>query len=210
MMKKRKLKGFVLPTLYLLITITIFTGIILLGSDYEFATKDYDFTTEILDKESLPVISEDETSNVVASPVEEGKAEVSIHFYNVKGNEDEQKNSLIYYENTYMPNTGVLYTSDEKFNVLNAFDGKVVEIKDDEFFNKCIVIEHDNNLKTYYYGLDDITVAIGDELNTGDMLGTSKNNEIMNNKQSFLFEVYHNNKLMNPEEFVNTKITDYE
>ena len=209
-MKKRKLKGFVLPTLYLLITITIFTGIILLGSDYEFATKDYDFTTEILDKESLPVISEDETSNVVASPVEEGKAEVSIHFYNVKGNEDEQKNSLIYYENTYMPNTGVLYTSDEKFNVLNAFDGKVVEIKDDEFFNKCIVIEHDNNLKTYYYGLDDITVAIGDELNTGDMLGTSKNNEIMNNKQSFLFEVYHNNKLMNPEEFVNTKITDYE
>ena len=209
-MKKRKLKGFVLPTLYLLITITIFTGIILLGSDYEFATKDYDFTTEILDKESLPVISEDETSNVVASPVEEGKAEVSIHYYNVKGNEDEQKNSLIYYENTYMPNTGVLYTSDEKFNVLNAFDGKVVEIKDDEFFNKCIVIEHDNNLKTYYYGLDDITVAIGDELNTGDMLGTSKNNEIMNNKQSFLFEVYHNNKLMNPEEFVNTKITDYE
>lgn len=209
-MKKRKLKGFVLPTLYLLITITIFTGVILLGSDYEFATKDYDFTTEILDKESLPVISEDETSNVVASPVEEGKAEVSIHYYNVKGNEEEQKNSLIYYENTYMPNTGVLYTSDEKFNVLNAFDGKVVEIKDDEFFNKCIVIEHDNNLKTYYYGLDDITVAIGDELNTGDMLGTSKNNEIMNNKQSFLFEVYHNNKLMNPEEFVNTKITDYE
>lgn len=209
-MKKRKLKGFVLPTLYLLITITIFTGIILLGSDYEFATKDYDFTTEILDKESLPVISEDETSNVVSSPVEEGKAEVSIHYYNVKGNEDEQKNSLIYYENTYMPNTGVLYTSDEKFNVLNAFDGKVIEIKDDEFFNKCIVIEHDNNLKTYYYGLDDITVAIGDELNTGDMLGTSKNNEIMNNKQSFLFEVYHNNKLMNPEEFVNTKITDYE
>ena len=209
-MKKRKLKGFVLPTLYLLITITIFTGVILLGSDYEFATKDYDFTTEILDKESLPVISEDETSNVVSSPVEEGKAEVSIHYYNVKGNEEEQKNSLIYYENTYMPNTGVLYTSDEKFNVLNAFDGKVVEIKDDEFFNKCIVIEHDNNLKTYYYGLDDITVAIGDELNTGDMLGTSKNNEIMNNKQSFLFEVYHNNKLMNPEEFVNTKITDYE
>ena len=209
-MKKRKLKGFVLPTLYLLITITIFTGVILLGSDYEFATKDYDFTTEILDKESLPVISEDETSNVVSSPVEEGKAEVSIHYYNVKGNEDEQKNSLIYYENTYMPNTGVLYTSDEKFNVLNAFDGKVVEIKDDEFFNKCIVIEHDNNLKTYYYGLDDITVAIGDELNTGDMLGTSKNNEIMNNKQSFLFEVYHNNKLINPEEFVNTKITDYE
>lgn len=209
-MKKRKLKGFVLPTLYLLITITIFTGIILLGSDYELATKDYNYTTEILDKTIVPVMNEeDETSSLIASPVEEGKASITVHYYSSKDNEETQRNSLIYYEDTYMPNTGVLYTSDEEFNVLNAFDGKVIDIKDDEFFSKCVIIEHDNNLKTYYYGLQDITVAVGDELNTGDVIGISRNNEIMNNKQSSLFEVYHNNELINPEKFIGTKITDY-
>lgn len=209
-MKKRKLKGFVLPTLYLLITITIFTGVILLGVDYDFATKDYDFTTEILDKTVVPVMNEDNTSKIIASPVEAEKASITIHYYNSKGTEEEQRNSLIYYENTYMPNTGVLYTSDERFNVLSAYDGNVIEIKDDEFFHKCIVIEHENNLKTYYYGVNDITVAIGDVINKGDVLGTSNNNEIMNTKESFLFEVYHNNKLVNPEDFINTDIDNYE
>lgn len=209
-MKRRKLKGFVLPTLYLLITITIFTGVILLGSDYKFATKDYDYTTEILDKSIIPVMNEeDDSSLVIMSPVESGKASITVHFYSSKDNEETQKNSLIYYEDTYMPNTGVLYTSDEEFNVMNAFDGKVIDIKDDEFFSKCVIIEHKNNLKTYYYGLQDITVAVGDELNTGDVIGISKNNEIINNKQSILFEVYYNNELINPEKVVGTEITNY-
>lgn len=208
-MKKRKLKGYVLPTLYLLISIAIFTGVILLGSDYEFANKDYNFVTEILDKNVVPVMNEVEDTELIASPVLEGKAEIAIHYYNYKDNEELQRNSLIYYEDTYMPNTGVLYTSDEAFNVMSAYNGKVIDIKEDEFFSKYIVIEHDNNLKTYYYGLEDITVAINDEINTGDVLGISKNNEIMNNKTSFLFEVYHNNKIVNPETVIGTKIDDY-
>ena len=109
-----------------------------------------------------------------------------------------------------MPNTGLLYTSDDVFNVINIFDGKVSEIINDDFFTKCLVIEHDNNIKSYYYGLDEITVQVGDFVNTGDMLGISRNNEIMNNKKSMLLEVYHNNKLINPEDFIGTKITDYE
>ena len=181
-MKKRKLKGFVLPTLYLLISITIFTGVILLGSDYNLAMKDYNYTTEILKKDEIPVLNEDDTSSIIISPVEEGKADISIHYYKIGDNEENQRNSLIYYENTYMPNTGLLYTSDDVFNVINIFDGKVSEIINDDFFTKCLVIEHDNNIKSYYYGLDEITVQVGDFVNTGDMLGISRNNNI------FLFQ----------------------
>ena len=32
----------------------------------------------------------------------------------------------------------------------------------------------------------------------------------MNNKKTFLLEVYYNNELINPETFIGTKITDYE
>ena len=42
-LKKRKLKGFVLPTLYMLITISIFTSIIFLGSSVNLKNKNYDY-----------------------------------------------------------------------------------------------------------------------------------------------------------------------
>ena len=209
-MKRRKLKGFVLPTLYLLITISIFTGIVLLGTDYSLANKDYNYGVETLENETEPVVSEEEEANsLIESPVEEGSSEISVHFYSSKDTEENQKNSLIYYENTYLPNTGVLYTSDEAFNVKTVTSGKVTEIIDDEFFGKCVVIKHTDNLKTYYYGLDSIEVAIDDELTNGAIIGTSKNNEIMNTKKSFLLEVYYNNELINPENFIGTKVTDY-
>jgi len=209
-MKKRKLRGFVLPTIYLLITISIFTGIVLLGSGITLSDKDYDYSTGALqDKVESVVVEDTIASNKIESPIEEGKAEISVHFYSKDAEEDRQQSSLIYYENTYLPNTGVLYTSTETFNVLSVFSGKVTDIIEDEFFGKCIVIEHTSNLKTYYYGLDEIEVAVGDELTSGTVIGVSKNNEIMNNKKSFLFEVYHNNELINPETFVGTKVTDY-
>lgn len=209
-MKKRKLKGFVLPTVYLLITISIFTGMVLLGSNINLQEKDYDYGVPALKDNVESVIVEDTVaSSTIISPVEGGKAEISIHFYSKDSEESVQQNSLIYYENTYLPNTGVLYTAQEEFKVLTVFDGKVTEILDDEFFGKCVVIEHTPGLRTYYYGLDNIEVAVGDELLNKDVIGVSKNNEIINGKKSFLFEVYYNNELINPETFIGSKVTDY-
>lgn len=209
-MKKRKLKGFVLPTVYLLITISIFTGIILLGSNFTLSDKDYNYSTPTLNGNVESVIVEDTiASNKIESPIEEGKAEVRVHFYSKDAEEDRQQNSLIYYENTYLPNTGVLYTSAESFNVLSVFSGKVTEILDDEFFGKCVVVKHTSSIRTHYYGIDEIEVAVGDELTSGAVIGISKTNEIMNNKKSFLLEVYYNNELIDPETFIGTKVTDY-
>lgn len=210
-MKKRKLKGFVLPTLYMLITISIFTSIVLLGSSLNFKEEDYTYGTDALKDKVESVIVEDEiASAIIESPVDSDKASISIHFYDKDDTEEKQKESLIYYENTYLPNTGVLYTADEVFDVKTVFAGKVTEILDDEFFGKYVVVEHTKNLRTYYYGLEEIEVQVGDELTSGAVLGVSKVNEIMNNKKSFLLEVYYNNELINPETLVGTKITDYE
>lgn len=209
-MKKRKLKGFVLPTLYMLITISIFTGIILIGSSVNLKGKDYNYGTGGLIDTVESVIVEDEiASTVIESPVDNNSATISIHFYNKDASVEEQQASLIYYENTYLPNTGVIYTSDETFEVKSVFSGKVSEILDDEFFGKYVVVEHTSNLRTYYYGLEEIEVQVGDEITSGTVLGMSKVNEIINNKKSFLLEVYHNNELINPESITGTKITDY-
>ena len=210
-MKKRKLKGFVLPTLYMLITISIFTSIVLLGNNLNLKQKDYDYGTDTLKDKVETVIVEDKiTTSTISAPVDNNSASISIQFYKKEDNEDRQKNSLIYYENTYLPNTGTLYTSDETFDIKSVFEGKVTEILDDEFFGKYVVVEHTKNIRTYYYGIDEIDVKVGDEVKTGTILGTSKVNEIMNNKKSFLLEVYYNNELIDPETFIGTKITDYE
>ena len=210
-MKKRKLKGFVLPTLYMLITISIFTSIVLLGSSVNFKESSYKYGTDALKDTVESVIVEDEiVSANIESPVDDNKANISIHFYCKDGSVEEQQNSLIYYENTYLPNTGVLYTADEVFEVKTVFAGKVAEILDDEFFGQYVVVEHTPSLRTYYYGLEELEVEVGDELTSGAVIGMSKTNEIMNNKKSFLLEVYYNNELIDPETIVGTKITDYE
>lgn len=210
-MKRRKLKGFVLPTFYLLITISIFTGVVLLGRNITLQGRDYDYGTNILEENNIQsVVGEDTvaTSNI-SSPVDEGKAEVSVHYYSKDSDEKTQENSLIYYEKTYLPNTGILYSSDESFEVKSVFAGKITDIIDDEFFGKCVVLEHTQNVRTYYYGLSDIEVNVGDELTSGAVIGMSQNNTIMNTKKTFLLEVYHNNELINPEEFIGSKITNY-
>jgi len=210
-LKKRKLKGFVLPTLYMLITISIFTGVIFLGRTVNLKNKDYNYGVDSLKDNVESVLVEDEVvSSALRSPILDNKATISIHFYDKNDTEDIQQNSLIYYENTYLPNTGVLYTSDEEFQVGAVYDGKVTEIIEDEFFGKCVVVEHINNLRTYYYGLDKIEVELNDEISSGTIIGTSKINEIMNNKKSFLLETYYNNELINPEKVIGTKISDYE
>lgn len=210
-MKKRKLKGYVLPTLYLLIVVSIFTGVILLGQKVKLEDRDYDYGVSALEDKVESVVVEDTiTSSDINSPVDTTVAELSIHYYDKDASSEEQQNSLIFYENTYLPNTGVLYSSDNEFEVSVAFSGKVSEILDDEFFGKCVVVEHNDKLRTYYYGLQNIDVAVGDELANNTVIGTAKNNAIMNTKKTFLFEVYYNNELMNPEKFIGTKITDYE
>ncbi len=182
-MKKRKLKGFVLPTLYLLITLCIFTGVILIGSSLDFEDTVYDYSTSILKGNTETVVVEDTiASSTITSPVEDG-IEPLVHFYDYKDTEENQQNSLIFYENTYLPNTGTLYASDNEFIVKTIFAGKVTNIAEDEFFESYIVVEHTNNLVTYYYGISDIEVQIGDEITSGTVLGHSKNNEILNTKK---------------------------
>lgn len=209
-MKKRKLRGYVLPTLYCLTAIAIFIGVIFLGEGINLQDKDYQYSSDILDDNVEAVVGEDKVvSNLISSPIDNGAAQVEVHYYHKDDDEKRQQESLIYYENTYLPNTGVLYAADQEFDVKATFDGKVVEILDDEFFGKCVVVEHSSNLRTYYYGIDDISVEKDSTVSNGQVLGISKNNEIMNNKKTFLLEVYYNNELINPEDFIGTKITDY-
>ena len=86
------------------------------------------------------------------------------------------KNSLVYYEQTYLQNSGVLYSSDEVFDVFATFDGTVTNVSTDEILGNVVEITHNPNLKTVYYSLGEVTVKKDDVVNCGDIIGKSGDN----------------------------------
>ena len=208
-MKKRRLKSYVLPTTYLLITITIFTGILFM-SNKSGALEEYNFSTGVMKEEVKPVVETENNDGIISSPVDLESVKISVNYYSKDDETTRQEQSLILYEDTYLPNSGILLTSDNVFEVKSVYDGKVLEVKDDEILGTYVVIEHNANLKTYYYGIDNIEVKQNDEVKEGTILGTSKENNISKGNKSCLFEAYYKGQTINPEKLINANIQDYE
>ena len=208
-MKKRRLKSYVLPTTYLLITITIFTGILFM-SNKSGALEEYNFSTGVMKEEVKPVVETENNDGIISSPVDLESVKISVYYYSKDDETTRQEQSLILYEDTYLPNSGILLTSDNVFEVKSVYDGKVLEVKDDEILGSYVVIEHNANLKTYYYGIDNIEVKQNDEVKEGTILGASKENNISKGNKSCLFEAYYKGQTINPEKLINANIQDYE
>lgn len=188
--------------LYVLILVGIF-GAVSLVTTLLNTNSDYVYSEDVLDEESVPVIETDGGISGIIKPYTSESVSISKNFYDINGDEETQKNSLIYYENTYMKNTGVLYEGKEVFDVLTVLDGTVLNVYQDETLGNVVEIEHNTNLRTIYYALGEVNVSVGDVLNQGEILGTSGETKISESKYNLLIEVYYNGALINPEEFYN-------
>ncbi len=202
-MKVRKLKKFVLPTIYTTAIASVFVSIILIGRTLSSYTKE-DINSYVvnalLDEETTPVMNF--TNDKAVKPYTAEDVVISKNFYEMDADEETQQKSLIYYENTYMQNSGVLYSSENSFDIVTVLDGKVAEIKEDEILGNVLVIDHGNELKSTYQSLNDIKVKVGDEVKQGDIIAQSGENKLNNSsKNSLLFEVYNKGQLINPEKF---------
>ena len=215
-MKKRKLKGYVLPTVYVLVIAVLFISVSFLGSALQKELQDQDLSTEALDDDVTPVIKEEEkketeitTESKIVKPFTATSVGISKSYYDMMDDEATQENSLVYYEQTYLQNSGVLYSSDEVFDVLATYDGTVTNVSTDEILGNVVEITHNPNLKTVYYSLGEVTVKNGDVLKSGDIIGKSGDNLLEGEKDnSLLVEVYYNGNTIDPEDFYNMNIED--
>ena len=207
-MKRRKLRGFVLPTLYLLIIGAVFVGVNYLGKSLNLDSYDsYNFVMSAFKNGIVSVVKEE--NDTIVKPFVSDKVQVGKNYYDINAEETTQQNSLIYYERTYMENTGILYTSTEKFDVIATMDGTIKDIKEDEILGIVVEVENTSKVTTLYYSLGELSVAVGDTVTQGDVIGTSGTNKIESeNNNVLLFEVYIDGNLKNPEEFYNMKISE--
>ena len=204
-MKHRKLKGYVLPTLYVIVLIVIFGAVSLVSSLLQ-VNPNYLYSVDVMKDISTPVVETVEDANIVR-PYTSADVRIGTYFYDVDDEAEKQQQSLIYFENTYMKNTGVFYQADNVFDCVAVLEGTVLNIKEDDILGNVVEIEHTPNLRTIYYSLDQVSVEVGEVLSQGDLIGTSGGNNITSNANNLLFEVYYNGTLINPEEFYQMEVS---
>lgn len=209
-MKTKRLKGFVLPTVYVMVIGVLFVSISYLGQLLQSNVEYSNMAVSALKENITPVIKNEDVSNKsILKPFASEKVSVSKSFYNMQDDEAKQQNSLVYYEKTYLQNSGILYTSEEVFDVINTFDGTVTKVSKDEILGNYVEITHNTDLKTVYYSLSEINVKVDDEVKAGTIIGKSGDNMLENETDNcLLFEVYQSGNAIDPEKYYSMSLDD--
>lgn len=206
---KKKSFSLVIPTIYLLILFTITLGVYFTSKYYGYYDEiDLDNITYVSSgvfNRSVPIISIPDTLSI---PVKEG-IDISRYFYEKDSPLEKKVKSIVYYEGTYMPNTGIDYSNKDTFDVLAVFDGTVIDVVEDELLGKTVKIRHNNELISVYQGLDNVEVKNGDTVFLGQKIATSGTSKINKDLGNHLhFEIYKSGVTINPEKCFNQKIGD--
>lgn len=212
MKKKYKLKGWVVISIYIVSLTAIISSLFLVGKTLQkmvYNTDNLSYVYRDLIEDAIPVIST--TNNTIIKPYEDEQITILKNYYEKDSDSNLQENSLIYYQNTYIPNTGILYGTENQFDILAVLEGTVESVTQDDIMGNIITIRHSNNLTTTYQSLSSIDVLVGQSVNKGDIIGKSGSNKIESTTNNMLlFEVNHNGEHINPNNIYDKEINEIE
>lgn len=210
-MKKLKLKPFVLPMIY-----SIFVVFLLVIATI---SRSYFVTDEAKDEEIVyvsgsildsyvPVINLDVT---LKRPYNDKDVTIGKNYYSYDDDDNNQTNSIILYENTYMQNSGIDYISENIFDVVAVLDGEVIEVKKEELLGTVVTIRHDADIISVYQSLSEVNVEKNEKVTQGQIIGksgTSTLNKDLNNHLHF--ELVIQGSLKDPEDYFDKKLNEIE
>ena len=205
-----KLKSFVFPVLYISLIFTVIVGLyftskVLKQSDNN-SLKDITYVSKTILDNTIPVISVDDT---ISNPYTGDNVKIARYFYNLEDDMDRQKESIVYYNDTYMQSSGIDYTSENSFDVISILEGVVIDIKEDELLGKIVEVKHTNELVSSYAGLSEINVSKGENITKDMKIGKSGSNKINESLGNHLhFEVYKNGVNIDPLKVIGKKLGD--
>ncbi len=207
-MTKRKLKPFVVPMMYAVSVIVFVIGMYFierLVSNTSLFKKEENLEyvdSEIVEKNDyLPVIN---TTVTIIRPYQNNEVYIAKNFYDYEKDASEQEKSIIYYENTYMQNSGIDYAYQDNFDVVSILDGTVIDVKEDDILGTIVEIRHNNELISVYQSLSNVSVKVDDTIIQGQVIGQSGTSNINKDLGNHLhFEIYYQGKILNPENCYN-------
>ena len=210
MMKKRlKLKLFVLPMIYSVFVLILLVAVFITRSQFVVEKDDDEtyVTGSILDS-YVPVINLDVT---ITRPYTNEDVKIGKDFYSYEDDSNNQTNSIVLYENTYMQNSGIDYVSENTFDVVAILDGEVIEIKNEELLGTVVTIRHDNDIISVYQSLGEVSVENGEKVTQGQIIGKSGTSVINKELNNHLhFELVIQGALKDPENYFDKKLNEIE
>ena len=204
-MKKRRLKSFVVPVLYVLSIAVLLGGVYVVEqfiTNNTLKAEETENVQEVVEDvvevpEDIPVVA---TDPIISRPYTNSNVKIVKNYYDYQGEESVQEESIIYYGNTYMQNSGVDYGLDTEFEVVSILDGTVMEVMDDEIMGKTIKIKHSNDLISVYQSLGSVDVKENDNVTQGMIIGKSGVSNVSRDLGNHLhFEIYYQGQVINPE-----------
>ena len=210
-MKKRVLRKWVVYGVYALTFLSVFSSIYFieksLAPENTFNNdKDYVYVSKTIFDNEVPVVA---SGTQIIRPYKATDVEIAKNYYDYKADADTQKKALLYYENTYLQNSGVEYKGSDNFDVVSILNGTVISIKNDNILGNVVEVRHDNDMISVYQSLSDVKVTENQEIKQGDIIGKSGTNNISKSLGDHLhFELIINGQNVNPEEYYNKNINE--
>ena len=210
-MANRRLKKSVIYGIYSLAFIAMIGLIYLVESNIpkkQFNNNEYSYVSKTIFDDVIPVVK---TEEKITRPYTADDVKIIKTYYDYKGEETSQQNSIIYYENTYMQSSGVSYGKEDKFDVVSILPGTVEEIKEDELLGKVVKIKHNDNVISLYQCLSETTINEGDTVIEGQVIGQSGTCNLEKDiKNHVYFELLINNETVNPENYYGKTLKEIE
>lgn len=212
-MNSRKVKPYVIPIIYGICVIAFlfsmyflggFVNNILFSENDNLEYVDGDITDN--DDNDIPVVS---TSVKIVRPFLDSSVSIAKTFYDYEGEAEEQENSILFYEDTYIQNSGVDYASTNQFDVISILDGTVISVEENDILGTTVEIRHSNDLISIYQSLSDVSVKKDDQIIQGQIIAKSGVSNINKELGNHLhFELYYKGKIVNPEEYYNKSVEE--
>ena len=204
-MKKRRFKSVIVSLMYILSVVMLLGGLYFvegLISNSMMKNEDNYEVVDVISEDSvpeveLPVVA---VEPVIRRPYNDGNVKIVKNYYDYQGEESVQEDSLVYYGNTYMQNSGVDYGMESEFEVVSVLDGTVMEVNEDEVMGKTIKIQHNKDLVSVYQSLGSVDVKVNDTVFQGSIIGKSGLSNVSRDLGNHLhFEIYYQGAVVNPE-----------
>ena len=165
------------------------------------------YVTKTILEDDVPVVS---TTETIIRPYTDDQVKVLKGFYDYQAEASEQENALLYYENTYLQNSGVSYGGvDGDFDVVSILDGTVISVKEDSVVGNVVQIRYGNDIIGVYQSLGEVSVKENDTVKQGQIIGKSGNSNISKDLNSHLhFELIIKGQLVDPELYYDKNVNE--
>lgn len=208
-MKSRRLKKPVLYGLYALGFVMLLGTLYLIESmmpTSSFNGIDDDYVDKTVFDTELPVVN---TADIIIRPYSASDVVIVKNYYDYKDEAKDQEQSLLFFENTYLQNSGISYGKEEVFEVISILDGTVTSITEDNSLGKIVEVTHSNDMISIYQSLSEVNVTENQEIKQGMIIGKSGTCNLEKDLNNHLhFELIVKGLVVNPEDYYDKKVSE--